>query len=132
MAGNSTYLQNAHLNWLKGTQMPTPPSALYVGLFSADPTDAGLTANEVTTTIRPAGRVTATFGAISGTNTSTMTNNAVVDFGSAAGGATVTYFGVFDAASGGNMLGSGSIAGGTVATANAVSFAAGALTWSES
>lgn len=131
MAGFSTYLQNAILGWVKGTAMPAAPSAVYVALFSADPTDAGLTTNEVTTTVRPGGRVAATFGAISGTSTSTMANSAAVDFGNAAGAATLTHFGVFDAASGGNMLGSGTTAT-NIASGNAVSFAAGALTVSSS
>ncbi|HEX8414603.1 MAG TPA: hypothetical protein VF637_12075 [Sphingomicrobium sp.] len=133
MAGFSTYLQAAILGWIKGTAMPAAPSAVYVALFSADPTDAGTLTNEVTTTIRAAGRVAATFGAVStGSGTGTIANSAAVDFGTAAGGATVTHFGVFDAASAGNMLGSGTITGGTISTGNAVSFAAGSLTISAS
>lgn len=129
MSGLSTYLQNAVLAWMKGTAMPTAPTAVYVALFSADPTDAGTLTNEVTTTVRAAGRVAATFGATStASGASTIANNAVVDFGTAAGAATVTWFGIFDAATGGNMLGSGTIASGNIAQGNAVSFAVGALT----
>lgn len=132
MAGFSTYLQDKVLNWIKGTAFGTAPTSVYVALFSADPTDAGTLTNEVTTTIRAAGRVAASFGAVSSGSTSSIVNSADVDFGTAAGGATVTHFGVFDAASAGNMLGSGTISGGTISTGNAVKFASGALTISSS
>jgi hypothetical protein len=133
MAGFSTYFQSAILNWIKGTAMPTAPAAVYVALFSADPTDAGTLTNEVTTTIRTAGRVAAPFGAVStASGTGTIANSAIVDFGTAAGSATVTHFGIFDAATAGNMLGSGTISGGAIATGNGVTFAAGALTVSSS
>lgn len=132
MAGFSTYLQDKLLNWIKGTAFGTAPTSVYVALFSADPTDAGTLTNEVTTTIRVAGRVAATFGTVTSGATSSIANSADVDFGTAAGGATVTHFGVFDAASAGNMLGSGTISGGTITTGNAVKFVAGALTISSS
>lgn len=129
MSGNSTYLGNAVLNWVKGSAMPTAPSAVYVGLFNGDPTDAGSGGTEVTTTIRPAGRVAATFGAVA---SKSMSNNATVNFGAASGAATVTHFGVFDAASAGNMLGSNAITGsGSVSIGATVSFISGALTWAE-
>lgn len=132
MAGFSTYLQDKLLNWIKGTAFGAAPSSVYVALFSADPTDAGTLTNEVTTTVRVAGRVAATFGAVTSGATSSIANSADVDFGTAAGGATVTHFGVFDAASAGNMLGSGTISGGTITAGNAVKFATGALTISSS
>jgi len=109
--------------------MPSPPSAVYVGLFNGDPTDAGTGGSEVTTTIRPSGRVAVTFGAVA---SKSMANNATVNFGSAAGSATVTHFAVFDAASAGNMLGSNAVSGGgSVGSGASVSFASGALTWGE-
>src|SRR6478735_6639217 len=106
MSGNSTYLGNAVLNWVKGSAMPTAPSSVYVGLFNGDPTDTGSGGTEVTTTIRPAGRVASTFGSVS---SKSMANNATVNFGTASGSATVTHFGVFDASSAGNMLGSNAV-----------------------
>lgn len=130
MSGDSNYFGALIEGWLKGTQMPTPPSAVYVALFNGDPTDAGTGGTEVTTTIRTAGRVAETFGAISGKS---MANNAVVNFGAAAGGASITHFAVFDAASGGNMLGSNALTtgSGAVSAGTTISFAAGALTWVE-
>lgn len=127
MSGFSNYLQNAVLNYLKGTAMPTAPASVFVALFNGDPTDAGTGGTEVTTTIRTAGRVAATFGAITG-NTS-MANSALVDFGNAAGAASLTHFGLFSAASGGNLLFSGplTVPMPVVAT-NPVNFPVGSLT----
>lgn len=136
MTGFSTYYQTAIDNWVKGTTFPAAPANLYVALFSADPTDAGVLTNEVTTTVRTAGRVavpSSGWSAITTTSgTSAITNSAIVEFGAAAGAATVTFFGLFDAATAGNMIGSGSISGGTIASANEVNFAIGALTFSAS
>jgi hypothetical protein len=130
MSGNSTYLANAVLAWVKGTAMPTAPTTVYVALFNGDPTDAGTGGTEVTTTIRAAGRVAVTYGTVA---SKSMSNSAAVNFGNAASGATITHFAVFDAASAGNMLGSNPLSSGSgaVAAGAAVSFAAGALTWSE-
>lgn len=121
MAGLSHYAQNYLLNWIKGL-------TLYVGLFSSDPTDANTGGTEVTTTLRAGGRVAVILGSISNNNAVANTNT--VDFGSAAGGATVSHFAFFDAPTAGNKIGSAAITGGaqSVSTGNNVSFAAGALT----
>lgn len=130
MSGNSNYLANAVLAWVKGTAMPTAPTTVYVALFNGDPTDAGTGGTEVTTTIRAAGRVAVTYGTIA---SKSMSNSAIVNFGNSAGATTITHFGIFDAASAGNMLGSNSLSSGSgaVSAGAAVSFAIGALTWSE-
>lgn len=126
MAGSfSDYLEGKVLDHVLRVASFTQPAALYVGLFSVAPTDAG-GGTEVTTTIRTAGRVAATFGAASAGSSS---NNALVDFGASVGSATIVAFAVFDASSAGNML-----AWGTVTTSLAittginVSFAIGSLT----
>lgn len=100
----SDYLENALLNHLRGSAYSVP-AGLYIGLFSSAEGDAG-GGTEVTTTIRPAGRVATTFGAAAG---GSMSNNAIADFGVSAGAATVSYFGVFDAASAGNLLFAGPV-----------------------
>ena len=133
MADASDYLETQILNWIKGTTFPTAPASVYVGLFSSDPTDTGSAGTEVTTTIRAAGRVAATFGANSGTGdgATSITNDALVDFGNADAGASVTHYGVFDAVSAGNMLVSNSLTTSkTVETGDPVSFAIGAITLS--
>ena len=109
----STYTKNLWLNWMRGTAISTL-TAIYQGLYNGDPQSAG---TEVTTTIRVAGRVviplgTATDGIIS--------SNADVDFGTAAGGATVSYLSVHDAASGGNLLAADAITSRTVSTGDPV------------
>lgn len=134
MSGKSNYLEDKILNWVKGTAFGTAPSAVYVGLWNGDPTDAGTGGTEVTTTIRTAGRVAATFGSITTTTgADTEANTADVDFGNAAGGATFTHFAVWDAASAGNMLYSNALTGGsqTVSAGTDVKFATGALVISE-
>ena len=127
MSGLSAYTQNAILNFLKGTTFPAAPAAVYVGLFNGDPTDAGSGGAEVTTAIRTAGRVAATFGTITGDTS--IANSADVDFGAAAGAATASHFGLFTAASGGQLLASGALAASqSIAATNLVKFATGALT----
>lgn len=131
MSGDSTYLAQLTLNWLRGTQMPTPPTALYVALFNGDPTDAGTGGTEVTTSVRTAGRVAAPYSAPSAKS---MANSGTVSFGNSANAVgSVTHFAVFDAVTGGNMLGSNPLGSGAGAIASGalVSFAAGALTWAE-
>lgn len=131
MSGHSTYLANAICNWLRGTAMPSAPAGVYVALFNGDPTDAGTGGTEVTTSVRVAGRVAATFGAPA---SKAIANTAIVDFGNAAGAvASVTHFAIFDAASGGNMLGSNALnsGGGAISAGVAVNFAIGALTVTE-
>lgn len=98
----SNYLANEILDWIKGGAMPTAPAAVHVALFNGDPTAAGTGGTDVTTTIRTAGRVSVTWGA---TTARAIENSAAVDFGVAAGGATVTHLAIYDAATAGNMLG---------------------------
>ena len=80
----------------------TQPTTVYVALYTAAPTDAG-GGTEVTG--GSYARVAVTFGAPSG-SPSSMSNSGEVDFGttSAAWG-TVTHFGIFDAATVGNLMG---------------------------
>lgn len=97
----SNYLANEFLDWVKGVAIDSPPAAVYVALFDGDPTAAGSGGTEVTTTIRVAGRLAVTWGAISSRQ---IANSADIDFGTSAGNANVTHAAIFDAASGGNML----------------------------
>ena len=56
-------------------------------------------------------------------------NSADVDVGQAAGAATASHFGLFSAASGGQLLASGALAASqSIAATNLVKFATGALT----
>ena len=99
MAEMSNHLENALINaTLRGTSF-TAPSAVYVALFTSDPTDAG------TGTECSGGgyaRQTATFAAPS--NGATV-NSAAVEFPQAtANWGTIGWLGLYDAATGGNLL----------------------------
>ena len=77
----------------------TRPTAWYVGLFTADPTDTGSGATEITG--NNYSRVSATFS-VSG---ATATTTAAVEFAAATGSwGTISHIGIFDAASGGNLI----------------------------
>lgn len=126
MSDFSNYMEGNIANWLRGVQMPTPPTALYVALFSANPGEAGSLANEVTTTVRAAGRPVLTLGAHTD---GVMTNSADADFGASAGTVTVTHFAIMDAASAGNVLMFKAFATAQqIQATNPVKFASGALT----
>jgi hypothetical protein len=136
MAGKSNYLESLLLNWCyNAAAMPTAPATAYVGLFTSDPTDTGAAGTEVTTTIRAAGRVAASFGTVTtAAGANTIANDAIVDFGDAdAAVLDITHFATFDAASGGNMLHSNTITGGPVdvALGTEVKFQVGSLVVSE-
>ena len=101
MAGSYTdYLEDKLLKHVFTNTTYTPPAAIYVGLFTAAPSDTG-GGTEVTGTAYA--RQSAAF-TVSGTGT-VATNSANIDF-PAAGSAwgTVTAVALFDASTSGNML----------------------------
>jgi len=118
--------KNTLIDWVTGKTTPAAVATRYVALFNGDPQGAG---SEVTTTIRPAGRVALT-GAMAAASGGSAGNSGAVDFGNADAGATITHFAIMDAASAGSVLGSDALSGGSqvVSAGNAVSFAIGDLT----
>lgn len=103
MAGNLTnYLENKLIDHFLGTTTFTKPSAVYVGLFTVTPGEAG-GGTEVTG--GSYARQTATFTAASSGATS---NDANIDF-TGMPAATVVAIGIFDALTSGNMLLYGSL-----------------------
>lgn len=87
------------LQYVFTTDSVTRPTAWYVGLFTADPTDTGSGATEITG--NNYSRVSATF-TVSG---DTATTSAAVEFAAATGSwGTISHIGVFDASSGGNLI----------------------------
>jgi hypothetical protein len=140
MPGKSDYFENAILNAVfRNGAFPTLGTSLYVGLHTADPTDAG-TGTEVTggayARAAVARNVTTNFAAPTDNAGAqrTSNSNAITFPAPTANWGTVTYIGIWDAASGGNLLYSAALA--TSRTINngdgAPSFAAGALTIDES
>ena len=102
MASFSDYTENLVLTWLFTGDSATRPTAWYVGLFTAAPSDTG-GGTEVSGSAY-ARKATGTI-TVSGTATTT-TNAAAIEFAAASGGnwGTITHAAVFDASSGGNML----------------------------
>ena len=98
MAGNLTnYLENKLIDHFLGTTSYTMPAAVYIGLFTVAPTDAG-GGTEVTG--GSYARQAATFSAASSGATSNDTN---IDF-TGMPSATTVAIGIFDASTSGNML----------------------------
>lgn len=146
MGAKTDYLENKLIDFLFRGQGYTPPATLYVGLFisTGSPSDAGggtevsggsyarvgvaaSLANFAGT--QSAGSTTAS----SGTGGTTSNNGAITFPAPTAAWGTVGAFGLFDAASGGNLLAYSALT--TNKTINsgdaAPSFAAGALTFQE-
>lgn len=100
----SNYLENKVLLHVFGATAYTAPTTLYVGLFTSDPGEGG-TGTEVSG--GSYARQTVTF-TVAGNLAS---NTAAVEFPTAsASWGTITYAAVYDAATGGNLLGSGGLA----------------------
>ena len=99
MSALSDYLENEVLDHILGTGAYTMPSSVYVGLstasFNDDNSGTELSGSGYT-------RKVATFAVATSGTTS---NNAAVEFPAATGSwGTVSHFGLFDAATSGNLL----------------------------
>ena len=123
MAEMSNYLENALLNGTLNATTFTAPAAVYVALFTSDPTDAD-TGTEVSGTSYA--RQSITFGAPSNGAT---TNSAAIEFPQAGGSwGTVAYVGIRDASTAGNLLYHTPLdASKTIATGDVFRIAAGSL-----
>ena len=102
MSSFSDYTENLVLTYLFTTGSATRPTAWYVGLFTAAPSDTG-GGTEVTGN----GYARVVTGTISGSGTATtFSNDAAIEFAAASGGnwGTVGWAGIFDASTGGNLL----------------------------
>lgn len=100
MAGKSDYLENKILDHALRNVAYTPPATVYVGLYTAAPTDAG-GGTEVSGNAYA--RKAAAFGAASG-GVSSNTGVITFDTPTPSGWGTVSHIGIFDAVSAGNML----------------------------
>lgn len=97
----SDYLEDKVLEHVFGGVAYTAPTTLYVGLFTSAASDSAA-GTEVSG--NGYARQTAAF-TVSGTSPTTAATSAVVEFPEAtASWGTITYAGVFDASSAGNML----------------------------
>ena len=103
MSSFNDYTENLVLTWLFTGSAATRPTAWYVGLFTAAPSDTGggteVTGNGYSR--KATGTLT-----VSGTSPTLATNSASIEFDAASGGnwGTIGWAAVFDASTGGNML----------------------------
>ena len=95
----SNYLENALINATLRNTSYTSPAAVYVGLYTSDPTDAN-TGTEVS-----GGSYTRTAVTMGAPSNGVSTNTAAVEFPQASGSwGTVGWIGILDATSSGNLL----------------------------
>jgi hypothetical protein len=129
-SGWTNYFVNKILDlYLRGVAY-TAPSPIYLALFTATPSDTG-GGTECTgggyarVSMTPA---TSLFNASSGGSTSNTSTITVTASATGSFGGSVTQWGIYDAASAGNLLFWADISNPqTIASGNSVSFAAGAL-----
>lgn len=128
MAGKTNYLEAMILNCLFRTQAAYKPAAIYIGLFTANPTDAG-GGTEVTGgnyARQQVAQLDANWTAPTGTPRLIDNVNPIV-WSSVTWTGTVTGWGVFDAVTAGNLLMWYDSADKVVNSGDTVQFAAGAL-----
>ena len=123
MSEMSNYLENALVNATLRNTAYTSPSAVYLALYTADPTDAD-SGTEVSGTSYA--RQAITFGAPSNGVT---TNSAAIEFPQAGGSwGTITHVGIRDASTSGNLLFHTALdASKTIATGDVFRVASGSL-----
>jgi len=114
VAQASDFLENMIIDWLFRTRTPAKPTALYVALFTAAPSDAG-GGTEVTggsyarVNLAPLdtnwnATQGGTTGNSSGTGGATANAVAITYPAPTANWGTITHYGIFDALTGGNLL----------------------------
>jgi hypothetical protein len=113
------------LDHLFGNGVYAPPAAIYLALFTADPTEVGLLTNEPST--NGYARTAITFDAASSRQ---ILQGAQVTFPQCSGGGwgTLTHWGIIDAASAGNMLAYGTLSSSIGTADGNVPFVAAAAT----
>ena len=102
MSSFTDYTDNLALTYLFTTGSATRPTAWYVGLFTAAPSDTG-----GGTEVSGNGYARVVTGTISGSGTATtFTNAAAIEFAAASGGnwGTIGWAGIFTASTGGTLL----------------------------
>lgn len=133
MAGKSQYLENAMLNWLKGTTFVAAPTTVYMALFTTAPSDdAGTSAVEVSGGSYARASITTSTGwsSISGAPAAAaqISNGSTITFATPTGSwGTVVAIGMYDALTVGNLLYWNTITSQAIGTGVVASFAASAL-----
>lgn len=123
MAALSDYAEKLLLDWMMTTGSATRPTAWYVALFTAAPSDAG-GGTEVSG--NGYSRQSATFAAASTPGGTTSNSNELTFTATGGSFGTVTHIGIFDASTGGNLLWHGAMtASKTIADGDSLVFAIG-------
>tara|TARA_R100000388_G_scaffold31784_1_gene24893 strand:+ start:394 stop:780 length:387 start_codon:yes stop_codon:yes gene_type:complete len=127
MSAKSNYLELKVLDHFLGTASTSAPSAVYLALFTSDPTDAG-SGTEVSG--NGYSRQAITFAAAS---SGSAASNSAEEFTASGGNfGTITHFGIFDASTSGNLLYHGALtASKTIADGDTLRFASGNITITE-
>ena len=102
MSSFTDHTENLVLTWLLTSGTATRPTAWYVGLFTAAPSDTG-----GGTEVSGNAYARVVTGTISGSGTATtFTNAAAIEFAAASGGnwGSIGWAGIFDASTSGNLL----------------------------
>jgi hypothetical protein len=123
MAALSDHAEKLLLDWLMTTGSATRPTAWYVGLFTAAPSDSG-----GGTEVSSGGysRQTVAFDAASSPGGTTSNSGAVTFTASGGSYGTVTHIGIFDASTSGNLLWHGALtASKTVGDGDTLEFSTG-------
>ena len=108
MAGFSTHLAQAVMNHFIRRISQSVPAGTYLALFVADPTDNNVTSNEVTASWYARQNITGWSAPVvngsSTANSNTISFNAVTE-----NPVTISHWGIYDAATSGNLLCSGAL-----------------------
>ena len=123
MAALSDHAENLLLNWLMTTDSVTRPTAWYVALYTAAPSDSG-----GGTEVSGSGytRQALTVGTASGTGGTTSNTGNITFTASGGDWGTITHIGIHDASSAGNLLWHGAMsASKTIADGDTLQFNTG-------
>jgi hypothetical protein len=133
----STYLANAILDEILGATNWTPPATVYLGMYSTAPTGYGTGGTEFTSGAEAGyARKAVTNNSTNFPNASAGVKSTGVDqtFATNSGGsawANAVAFGIFDASTGGNLLGYGSMTPLACAAGSAITIPSGSVIWTE-
>lgn len=136
-SGFGVYLEDAIINWHRGTAFPAVPANLYLALFTTAPVN-GTDGAAVEVSGSSYARVaivpnTTNFAAPSGSAPATSASGANFVFPTPTGSwGTVVGWGLYDAASSGHLLEYGAFSGVAVGSGDTVEFLSGNLTLSVS
>jgi hypothetical protein len=129
MAAMSNYLENKVLDYVLRDQADWAPTAVYLALHTADPTDAGSGAEVTNTGGSTYARQAITFNAAHATN-GTIDNSSAEEFTNMPA-CTVSHIGIWDSvdsSGSNNLLFYGAVSSSkTVTAGDTISLAAGAL-----